>query len=87
MSFRSLTAAQAVAHRQRVTSLYRNSLKTLLSWAADRDIFFSEAEKIRQRFDANRNISDLSMALDKVKQGERELAEHRHPDPYIREYP
>jgi len=77
-----MSAVQALAHRARVMDLYRNSLRTCLSWAVDREVFFAEAEKIRTRFDENKNISDFAVALDKVKKGEAELAGYAHPDMY-----
>lgn len=40
-----------------VARLYRNSLKTLLSWAVDRDIFNEKAMELRARFDASRGES------------------------------
>lgn len=40
-----------------VARLYRHALKTLDSWAIDRNIFNEEATKIRAQFDANRGVS------------------------------
>ena len=40
-----------------VARLYRNCLKTLLSWAVDRDIFNEKAMELRARFDASRGES------------------------------
>lgn len=37
--------------------LYRKSLKVLSSWAIDREIFLTEAELLRARFDAERGCS------------------------------
>ena len=48
--------AQDVTHKQKVTRLYKASLKLAFSWAADRDIFLDEAETLRERFD---NLSHL----------------------------
>ena len=42
---------------KKAAHLYRKSLKTLASWAIDREIFIDEAEKLRARFDAERGCS------------------------------
>jgi len=44
-------------HNQRVTRLYRNSLRTLNSWVIDRAIFCREARKIRAKFDKYKGLS------------------------------
>ena len=40
-----------------VMRLYRHSLRCLLDWCIDRDIFHDESTKLRERFDANRVTS------------------------------
>jgi hypothetical protein len=42
--------------------LYRQSLRVMLSWAVDRDIFNESASEIRARFDANRGVSPAAAA-------------------------
>jgi hypothetical protein len=44
--------AVQLSHSQRVTRLYRKSLRTLDSWACDRQLFNLKATEIRRRFDA-----------------------------------
>jgi NADH dehydrogenase (ubiquinone) 1 beta subcomplex subunit 9 len=61
--------------------LYRNSLRTLLSWAVDRDIFNDEATKLRARFDTARGVS-AAAASRLLREGEDELFANMHPDPY-----
>jgi NADH dehydrogenase (ubiquinone) 1 beta subcomplex subunit 9 len=61
--------------------LYRNSLRTLLSWAVDRDIFNEEATKLRSRFDTSRGVS-AAAASRLLREGEDELFANVHPDPY-----
>lgn len=46
----------SLSHVQRVTRLYRKSLRTLDSWAVDRDLFNDEADKLRARFNAARHV-------------------------------
>jgi NADH dehydrogenase (ubiquinone) 1 beta subcomplex subunit 9 len=62
--------------------LYRKSLRTLLSWAIDRDIFNEEATKLRSRFDHNRGVS-AAAASRLLKEGQDELFANMHPDPYV----
>ena len=45
---------QNLSHAQRVTRLYRASLRTLDSWAVSRDLFNKRSEELRTRFDTNK---------------------------------
>jgi hypothetical protein len=45
-----------LTHRQRVTRMYRKSLRTLDSWACDRGIWNEEAGKLRAQFDAHKHL-------------------------------
>jgi NADH dehydrogenase (ubiquinone) 1 beta subcomplex subunit 9 len=65
--------------------LYRHSLKTLSSWAIDREIFNDEADILRARFDANRGLPPVQ-AIAVMERGEDELFKYTHPDPYVRPY-
>jgi len=47
-----MRARVALTHAQRVTRLYRTALRTLDSWACDREIFLTRGGAIRARFDA-----------------------------------
>ena len=47
-----MRAKVVLTHVQRVTRLYRTSLRTLDSWACDREIFLTKGGVIRARFDA-----------------------------------
>jgi hypothetical protein len=46
-----------LTHNQKAAHLYRQSLRVMLSWAVDRDIFNEKATEIRARFDATRGAS------------------------------
>lgn len=81
-----MAASQAISHAQRVTRLYRHSLKNSLSWCIDRVMWREEALRIRARFDANRHIQDRRLAVSLVQQGEEELQKKMHPDPYLGEH-
>lgn len=78
-----MATSQALTHAQRVTRLYRSSLKHLLSWIIDRDEWRSEAMKLRAAFDANKNLKDVGQATALLEYGEREFNRWKHPDPYI----
>jgi len=70
-----------ITHQQRVTRLYRHSLKVLQSWAIDRSIINDEATKIRARFDAGKDAGD-GAARRLLREGEEELKQWAHPDMY-----
>ncbi len=54
---RMANPTEKLSHKQTVTRLYKQSLKTLDSWVVDRRIWNEEATKIREEFNQN-------MALD-----------------------
>jgi len=68
-----------------VARLYRHALKTLSSWAIDRDIFNEEADAMRARFDAAKGCSP-AMATRLLKEAKAELYNNTHPDPYCVPY-
>ena len=65
--------------------MYRHSLKTIASWAIDRDVINEEATKLRARFDANRGCVP-SAARRLLQEGEDEHFDFTHPDPYCVPY-
>mmetsp|Transcript_4273 Transcript_4273/g.6456 ORF Transcript_4273/g.6456 Transcript_4273/m.6456 type:complete len:161 (-) Transcript_4273:249-731(-) len=77
--------APSLTSNQEVARLYRHALKTLSSWAIDREIFIDEAEKIRARFDENKDAPPATVAR-LLKEGNDELFEFMHPDPYVVPY-
>ena len=78
-----MASSPAISHAQRVTRLYRKSLRNSLSWVIDRALWREEALRIRARFDANKHIQDRRLALRLVQEGEDELQKNLHPDPYL----
>lgn len=72
----------ALTHAQRVTRLYRRSLKHLLSWTIDRQVWREQAVELRARFDANK-YADVRRANGLLEEGEQEFEASKHPDPYI----
>ncbi|CAN8071042.1 unnamed protein product [Agarophyton chilense] len=71
-----------ISHVQRVTRLYRASLRTSRDWTIDYDMWVKECEQIQQRFRANKLKSVLEGQV-LVEKGMEELFRMRHPDPYI----
>ncbi|KAI8049181.1 hypothetical protein BDF22DRAFT_699787 [Syncephalis plumigaleata] len=70
------------AHVARVKSLYRQALKTAADWHITLDTWRPQALKIRERFEANRNVPTLKEAARLCDEAEKELEEYAHPDPY-----
>ena len=56
-------APVALTHAQRVTRLYRAALRTLDSWACDREIFLTRGEEIRARFNAHKTADPACVWL------------------------
>ncbi|CAM6102659.1 unnamed protein product [Calypogeia fissa] len=75
--------AKRAVQQERARLLYRRSLKTILSWAVHRDLFYVEAEKTRAAFEANKDEVDGRRIDRLLDAGEAKLAKLAHPDPYI----
>lgn len=72
-----------LTHRQRVTRLYKKSLMLVQSWAGDREIFLTEAAKIRGQFDKAAKLDPASgLAARLLREGEEQAFKFTHPDPY-----
>lgn len=84
----SMPAARAAAwepgisHAQKVTRLYRHSMRTARDWLIDYELWVKECAEIQTRFRANKNKS-LTEGKFLAEKGMAELMEMRHPDPYI----
>ncbi len=76
-------AAQSLCHAQRVTRLYRNSLKHMLSWTIDRQTWRKQALELRMKFDEHKDEKDRNKAIQLLEDGEDEFNFLKHPDPYI----
>lgn len=74
--------AKRAVQKERARLLYRRSLKTLLSWAVHRDLFYVEADKTRAAFEANKDEVNLARIDRLLQEGENKLAKLAHPDPY-----
>lgn len=51
---------QKLTHKQTVTRMYKQSLKTLDSWIIDRRLWNEEATKIRAEFDQHKHLDPNS---------------------------
>eukprot|EP00695_Tsukubamonas_globosa_P003490 TRINITY_DN65_c0_g2_i3.p1 TRINITY_DN65_c0_g2~~TRINITY_DN65_c0_g2_i3.p1 ORF type:complete len:171 (-),score=46.71 TRINITY_DN65_c0_g2_i3:6-452(-) len=70
-----------LARRRQVCALYKKSLKTLMDWVVEREIFNTEALKIRDRFRAGMKETDPAKIAALISQAETELASKAHPNP------
>ena len=84
MAYVASHLAKGITHQQRVMRLYRNSLKHLLSWCIDRQLWRREALKLRDRFDDNKYERDQKKVHAILKAAEAEFEKMKHPFPYIR---
>jgi len=75
-------AAKTEIHKRAVCGLYRHSLKNILNWCVNREVFLKEIGMTRQLFEVNRNAEPALAGL-LLKQGQEKLAGLVHPDPYI----
>jgi hypothetical protein len=71
------------AHRLYVKSLYRRYLTNALDWTINRDIWRWQAMQIRAEFEKNRNVHDPRALAAILQKAEVDLANMKHPDPYI----
>ena len=79
-----LALARQLTHHQRVTRLYRDSLKHLLSWTMNREAWREQAVLLREKFDDNKSLTDRHKIEKVLRDGEAQFEEWRHPAPYIR---
>ena len=84
MAYVASHLAKGITHQQRVMRLYRNSLKHLLSWCIDRQLWRREAMKLRDRFDDNKYERDQRKVHSILLAAEAEFEKMKHPFPYIR---
>ena len=71
------------ANSKRVTSLFRQALRTAYDHSMRWDVYRDATINISRQFEANKHISsqqELEAVINKTK---AKLAEWKHPDPYI----
>ncbi|TFK64058.1 hypothetical protein BDN72DRAFT_901894 [Pluteus cervinus] len=77
------TSTFSSAHRIYVKSLYKRYLTNSLDWTVRRDLWRAQAMEIRAEFEKNRNVHDPRALAAILEKAEAELANKKHPDPYI----
>ncbi|KAI3447989.1 hypothetical protein Pfo_004654 [Paulownia fortunei] len=75
--------ARRAAQKERVRILYRRALKDTLNWAVHRHLFYPDADALREKFEANRQVVDIELIDRMIAAGEATHNKWRHPDPYI----
>lgn len=83
MAYVASHLAKGITHQQRVMRLYRNSLKHLLSWCIDRQLWRREALILRDRFDENKYEKDRRKVNNILEAAEAEFERMKHPFPYV----
>lgn len=78
-------SSQVLSHAQKVTRLYRKTLKNMLSWTVYREVWREDACELRTIFDKNKNVN-VGEAAKLLEEGEVLYQKHKHPDPYICKY-
>lgn len=71
------------ANTKRVSSLFRQALRTAFDNSLKFDAYRAETIKIRQQFEANKTISDPRVLEEVIAKTESKLAQWKHPDPYV----
>lgn len=71
------------ANTKRVSSLFRQALRTAFNSSLKFDSYRRETIKIRQQFEAERHVADVNELHNLIKKAELKLQEWKHPDPYI----
>ncbi|EGV63918.1 hypothetical protein PSN45_004003 [Yamadazyma tenuis] len=71
------------ANTQRISSLFRQSLRTAFDHSMKFDIYRQQTISIRKQFDANKHISNPQELEAAIASTKAKLAEWAHPDPYV----
>ncbi|XP_073823512.1 NADH dehydrogenase (ubiquinone) B22 subunit [Musca autumnalis] len=70
-----------LTHTRRVQSLYKRALRNCEAWYDRREIYRYRAVQLRQRFEENRNVTDMAKAAKLLAAGEQELFNTQHYQP------
>jgi NADH dehydrogenase (ubiquinone) 1 beta subcomplex subunit 9 len=81
-----LETAERLTHKQRVTRMYKATLKTLNDWAIYRDVWSRAAGQAQKIFRSRQSEVNPVLIEQFCAQGESWLQDHQHPDPYIMAY-
>merc|ERR1712137_1142197 len=69
------------SHTRKVCSLYQKAARTLQCWTPDRLSFRYEVTILRDRFEQNRNLTDVAKLQKVLQESEKELHEKQHYQP------
>merc|ERR1712188_147949 len=83
---RKMATEVLAVHRVKVMRLYRQALKTMMSWAVQRELIYQKMGEIRAEFEANKDVPTIAEAEGLIQAGHKKLEEYAHPDPYIVPY-
>lgn len=76
---------KGLTHAQRVTRLYRNTLRNTRDWLIDYDAYVMEARKIQREFKSRKHLTREEGEIH-LERGLADLFKYRHPEPYIPNY-
>ncbi|CAK9439945.1 uncharacterized protein LODBEIA_P40450 [Lodderomyces beijingensis] len=71
------------ANTRRVSSLFRQAMRTAFDHALRFDLYRQATQDIRAQFEANREVSDPEELERIIGATRAKLREWKHPDPYI----
>lgn len=71
------------ANTKRVSSLFRQALRTAFDHSLKFDLYRAQTINIRSQFEANKHVSNPEELEGLIKATEAKLKEWKHPDPYI----
>merc|ERR1711911_421375 len=64
---------EIISHTRKVCSLYKKAARTLQCWTPDRLSFRYEVTILRDRFEQNRNLTDVAKLQKVLQESEKEL--------------
>ncbi|GAV05240.1 hypothetical protein RvY_15403 [Ramazzottius varieornatus] len=77
---------RAISHREQVCALYKKAVRTMEAyWVIRADVRY-QAVMMRHRFDQNKDIKDMRIAVKLLRDGEEELFMNQHPIPFQYQY-
>ncbi|KAJ1656598.1 hypothetical protein IWQ61_003861 [Dispira simplex] len=70
-------------HTKHICSLYRQALRSSLSWIVERGMWRQAAVSIRLRIEENRNVTDPRAIQYLTNKFQKEIEFFTHPEPFI----
>ncbi|CAH1780491.1 unnamed protein product [Owenia fusiformis] len=78
----SYLTTRAASHAQKVCSLYKKALRECQNWHYFPHLYRYHQVVMRARFDENKDVVDMVKAKQLLEEGEAELWERKHPQPF-----